>query len=326
MSAAADSPGAATPSPRKKRRAVTAPAPPSEADAKRMRVKARRIADALSEVYPVAPRGFLDHRNDFTLLVAVVLSAQTTDVRVNQVTPALFDAADNPAAMAALGAERVLEYVRAVGLAPGKSRNIAALSEQIVRDHGGAVPRTLAGLESLAGVGRKTASVVLLQAHGVPAFPVDTHVHRLACRWGAGVAGNVEATEALLRQWFPDETGWAELHTRIILFGREHCPARKHDMDGCPVCSFAATAEARALNRAHPTKFVASPTHRDPYSLRAAPPTPADAAPAAPADAAPSRRSKKPRTPPPPPPSDSGDAVPARRSARAAARRAAREA
>jgi endonuclease III len=255
-------------SPRKRRVPLAVAEVPSAAELPRMHAKAERIAAALTSIYPVAPAGFLDHRNDFTLLVAVVLSAQTTDVKVNEVTPALFDAADNPRDMAALGVDRVLELIRTVGLAPGKSRNIVGLSERIVEEHSGEVPRTFDELEGLPGVGHKTASVLMMQAHGIPAFPVDTHIHRLACRWGCGVAKSVEKTEANLKLWFPDETTWGELHTRIILFGREHCHSRKHDMDACPVCSFAATDEARRLNASNPTKFVAAPKHADPYSIQ----------------------------------------------------------
>jgi endonuclease III len=250
------------------KRTPPAPPPPSNADLPRMRAKAARISTALTAAYPVAPVGFLDHRDAYTLLVAVVLSAQTTDVKVNQVTPALFDAADTPAKMIALGQERVLELVRTVGLAPGKSKNIVGLSEQLVERHAGAVPRTFEELEGLPGVGHKTASVVMMQAFKIPAFPVDTHVHRLACRWGCGDSKSVEKTEAVLKQWFDDESAWGDLHTRIILFGREYCPARNHDMDACPVCSFAATAEARRLNLSSSNKFVGAPAHKDPYSIR----------------------------------------------------------
>lgn len=260
---------AATPSPRK-RAPLRAPAPlpsPSGRDLLRLRRKASRIEAVLTEVYPEAPRGFLDHSDPFTLLVSVVLSAQTTDVRVNMVTPALFKAAPTPAAMKELGVERVQELIKSVGLAPSKARALVGLSKTIDEVHGGEVPRTMDELTRLPGVGWKTASVCGIQAFGIPAFPVDTHIHRLACRWGCGNAKSVEKTEASLRMWFPDETTWADLHTRIILFGREHCPARKHDMDSCPLCSFAATEEARRLNKLHPNKFVGAPKHKDPYSM-----------------------------------------------------------
>lgn len=134
------------------------------------------------------------------------------------------------------------------------------------------MPQTFEGLESLAGVGHKTASVVMMQAFKKPAFPVDTHIHRLACRWGCGDAKSVEKTEAMLKRWFPDPSTWGELHVRIILFGREFCPARKHDMDLCPICSFAATEESRRANDINVNKFVAAVKHSNPYSVRDAPP------------------------------------------------------
>lgn len=230
--------------------------------------KGRRIVDALSKVYPEAPEGFLDHRNTFTLLVAVVLSAQTTDLKVNAVTPALFDLANCPKDMADLGEKKVLELIRTVGLAPQKARAIIGLSNKILTDYNGNVPDTFEELESLPGVGHKTASVVMMQAFRKPAFPVDTHIHRLACRWGCGDAKSVEKTEALLKLWFPDQTSWGQLHIRIILFGREHCPAINHDMDACPVCSFAATDEARRLNLSSPRKFIAPQTVRDCFAIR----------------------------------------------------------
>lgn len=261
---------ATTPSPRK-RAPLRAPAPappPSGVDLARLRRKASRIEATLTDVYPQAPRGFLDHSDPFTLLVAVVLSAQTTDTRVNMVTPALFEAAPTPSAMKDLGVERVQEFIKSVGLAPSKARALVGLSQTIDEVHGGKVPRSMDELTRLPGVGRKTASVVGAQAFGLPSFPVDTHIHRLACRWGCGDAKSVEKTEASLRMWFPNESTWAELHTRIILFGREYCPARKHDMDECPICSFAATAEARSLNKSYPNKFVPAPRHKDPFSIR----------------------------------------------------------
>lgn len=249
------------------RRPVSLP-PLSPADLASALKKASRIESALVEAYPVAPACFLDHSDNFTLLVAVVLSAQTTDVKVNQVTPALFRAAPTPAKMAALGADAILEHVRQVGLAKTKSQRIAALARILCDEHGGEVPRTFEELEALPGVGHKTASVVMMQAFGLPAFPVDTHIHRLACRWGCGDAKSVEMTEEALKVWFPNEGSWGELHTRIILFGREHCPSRNHDMDECLVCRFAATDEARELNSDSPKKFVAAKEHKNPYSIR----------------------------------------------------------
>lgn len=201
--------------------------------------KADRILRILDELYPAPPIP-LAHSDPFTLLVAVMLSAQTTDERVNRVTPGLFAKARTPAAMTALPVSEILAEIRSCGLAPGKARNLKALSEILVRDHGGVVPCDLAALEALPGVGHKTASVVLAQAFGLPAFPVDTHIHRLAARWGLSDGHSVEKTERDLKALFPEET-WARLHLAIIYFGREHCPARGHDLTRCPICSWAAT-------------------------------------------------------------------------------------
>jgi endonuclease-3 len=201
--------------------------------------KAARILEILDRLYPHPPIP-LDHEDPFTLLVAVVLSAQTTDERVNQVTPGLFAKARTPAAMARLSVDEILEEIRSCGLAPGKARNLKALAEILERDFDGAVPCDMEALESLPGVGHKTASVVLVQAFGVPAFPVDTHIHRLAARWGLSDGRSVEKTERDLKALFPRET-WARLHLAMIYFGREYCPARGHDLSACPICSWAAT-------------------------------------------------------------------------------------
>lgn len=201
--------------------------------------KAARILAQLDELYPTQPIP-LDHSNPFTLLVAVLLSAQTTDKKVNEVTPALFAAADNPAAMAALPVDAILGHIRQVGLAPTKARNIKALSELLLSRHGGVVPADFEALEALPGVGHKTASVVMSQAFGVPAFPVDTHIHRLASRWGLSSGKNVEQTERDLKALFPREA-WNRVHLQIIFFGREHCPARGHNLGSCPICSWAAS-------------------------------------------------------------------------------------
>jgi len=201
--------------------------------------KAARIVAVLEELYPTVPVP-LDHVDPFTLLVAVALSAQTTDKKVNQVTPALFARAPGPAEMARMDPEEVRAIIREVGLAPGKSKNLVALSKRLVELHGGEVPRTFEELEALPGVGHKTASVVMAQAFGVPAFPVDTHIHRLAARWGLSSGKNVETTEADLKRTFPEQL-WNKLHLQIIFFGREHCPARHHDLATCPICSFAAS-------------------------------------------------------------------------------------
>lgn len=204
----------------------------------RRQEKADRIGGMLDELYPKPPIP-LDHRDPYTLLVAVTLSAQTTDAKVNQVTPALFARADTPRKMAALGPDRIRELIREIGLAPTKARNLARAAGQIVEAGGEVVP-DWDFLESLAGVGHKTASVVMAQAFGEPAFPVDTHIHRLASRWGLSRATNVEQTERDLKAAFDADT-WARRHLQIIYFGREFCPARHHDLTECPICSWAAT-------------------------------------------------------------------------------------
>ena len=201
--------------------------------------KADRIAEQLQAFYPVIPIP-LDHTNPFELLVAVLMSAQTTDLKVNEVTPALFAKASSAAEMAKLDVETILSDIRQVGLAPTKAKNIKRLSEMLVERHGGEVPASFQALEGLPGVGHKTASVVMSQAFGVPAFPVDTHIHRLAARWGLSNGTTVEKTEHDLKAVFPREK-WNDLHLQIIFFGREYCPARFHDLTQCPICSWAAT-------------------------------------------------------------------------------------
>ncbi len=192
----------------------------------------------LDELYPDPPIP-LDHTDPFTLLVAVALSAQTTDKKVNQVTPALFARASTPEQMATLDPAEILAIIREVGLAPTKARNLWTAANQIV-DAGGELVGDWEFLESLAGVGHKTASVVMAQAFGVPAFPVDTHIHRLAMRGGLSSGKNVEQVERDLKAVFPKET-WNDRHLQIIYFGREYCPALRHDLAACPICSFAAT-------------------------------------------------------------------------------------
>lgn len=208
--------------------------------------KAERIVTILEELYPQTPIP-LDHVDPFTLLVAVVLSAQTTDKKVNQVTPALFERAPDPASMAALGADTIREIIREIGLAPQKAKNLEKMGEMLV-ERGGTVPRTFEELEALPGVGHKTASVVMAQAFGIPAFPVDTHIHRLAARWGLSNGKNVDQTERDLKKVFP-EASWNKLHLQIIYFGREHCPARYHDLDQCPICAWAATQKRKDEER-----------------------------------------------------------------------------
>ncbi|MDQ3036440.1 MAG: endonuclease III [Myxococcota bacterium] len=206
--------------------------------------KAERIAAILDELYSDPPIP-LDHTDPFTLLVAVVLSAQTTDKKVNEVTPALFAAAPTPAAMAALAEAEILAYIRQVGLSPQKAKALKGLAAKLVAEHGSQVPRTFEALEELPGVGHKTASVVMVQAFGVPAMPVDTHIHRLSWRWGLSDGSNVAKTEADLKRTF-DVSRWNKLHLQIIYFGREHCPALRHDLEACPICSWAAPANVRA--------------------------------------------------------------------------------
>ncbi len=201
--------------------------------------KAERIQKILDELYP-AQLVPLDHVDPYTLLVAVLLSAQCTDVRVNQVTPVLFSQAATPQEMVALGVGRIRRSIRSCGLAPSKAKNILALSKILVARHGGGVPDNFEDLEALPGVGHKTAGVVMAQAFGVPAFPVDTHIHRLAARWGLSSGRNVEQTERDLKRIFARED-WAKLHLQIIHFGREFCPARGHDLGTCRICSWTAT-------------------------------------------------------------------------------------
>lgn len=212
--------------------------------------KANKIVEVLNNLYPETPIP-LHHSDPFTLLVAVMLSAQTTDKKVNEVTPALFARASTPAEMAALEVEELRQLIRQIGLAPTKAKNLRAASQLLVERHGGQVPRTFEELEALPGVGHKTASVVMSQAFGFPAFPVDTHIHRLAARWGLSDGSSVKKTEEDLKATF-DRALWNRLHLQIIYFGREHCPARRHDLTACPICSWAATdkrvAEEAARN------------------------------------------------------------------------------
>lgn len=211
--------------------------------------KAVRIQEILETLYPETPVP-LDHSDPFTLLVAVLLSAQTTDARVNIVTPGLFAKGPTPARMAKLSEAEILEEIKTCGLAPRKSVAIRKLANILINEYDGEVPASFEALESLPGVGHKTASVVMAQAFGVPAFPVDTHIHRLASRWGLSRARNVEETERDLKKLFP-KASWNRLHLQIIFFGREHCPALRHDLSACPICGWAATktrmaAEAKA--------------------------------------------------------------------------------
>lgn len=189
----------------------------------------------LEELYPETPIP-LKHSDPYTLLVAVLLSAQCTDERVNKITPTLFARADNPADMINLSVEEIKEIIKPCGLSPAKSKAIWELSRLILEKHGGEVPQTFQDLEALPGVGHKTASVVMSQAFGFTAFPVDTHIHRLATRWGLSDGKNVVKTEKDLKAVFPEST-WNKLHLQIIFFGRQFCPARGHKKENCPVCS-----------------------------------------------------------------------------------------
>jgi endonuclease-3 len=200
--------------------------------------RARRIMTILDEHFP-APAMPLDHEDPYQLLVATVLSAQCTDARVNLVTPALFARAPDATALAKMRSSQILPFIRTCGLAPTKAKNLAALARQLVAEHGGEVPADQEALERLPGVGHKTASVVMVQAFGVPTFPVDTHIHRLAQRWQLSTGKNVDQTERDLRAVFPRER-WHLLHLQIIYFGRKFCPALRHHVDACPICSWAA--------------------------------------------------------------------------------------
>jgi endonuclease-3 len=219
--------------------AAAATAPPATERAAR----AARIGRILDELFPT-PAIPLAHGDPFQLLVAVILSAQCTDARVNLVTPALFARAPDAGAMAAMTPAEIERYIRTCGLAPAKAKNLSAMSRLLVAGHGGVVPRSFEALEALPGVGHKTASVVMAQAFGEPAFPVDTHIHRLAGRWGLSRARSVEEVERDLKRAFPQDR-WNALHLQIIYFGRTHCPARGHDQAQCPICSWA-MSKARA--------------------------------------------------------------------------------
>lgn len=197
--------------------------------------KADRIAAKLDELYPTTPIP-LDHQDPYTLLIAVLLSAQCTDKRVNEVTPYLFARAATPETMAEVPVDEIRAIIKPCGLSPRKSKAISELSHILLEEHAGAVPQSFDALERLPGVGHKTASVVMSQAFGVPAFPVDTHIHRLAYRWTLSTGKNVTKTEADLKRLFPKDS-WNKLHLQIIFFGREYCPARGHDPYKCPICS-----------------------------------------------------------------------------------------
>lgn len=238
----------------------------------RLDEKARKIMEILDRLYP-KPAIPLDHQDPFSFLVAVVLSAQSTDKKVNEVTPGLFAKAKTPAAMAALPESEIFASIKTVGLAPTKAKNIKRLAQLLVERHQGEVPRSFEALEALPGVGHKTASVLMSQAFGQPAFPVDTHIHRLAARWGLSSGRSVVETEADLKRLFP-VARWNDLHLQIIYFGREHCPALRHDASRCPICGWAAAPVVASSVKKAPVKKraerAAKPSTKAPAAKRAA--------------------------------------------------------
>jgi endonuclease-3 len=197
--------------------------------------KVTDIIHILEKLYP-DPQVPLNHKDAYTLLISVLLSAQCTDVMVNKITPRLFKLADNPYDMMKFSVEEIREIIKPCGLSPMKSKGIAGLSKILVEKYNGEVPGTFKELEELPAVGHKTASVVMTQWFGLPAFPVDTHIHRLAFRWGLSNGKNVDQTEKDLKRLIP-ESKWNKAHLQIIYFGREYCPARNHDWQKCPICS-----------------------------------------------------------------------------------------
>ena len=203
--------------------------------ARSAKAKAKAIAAILDALFPETPIP-LQHDDPYTLLIAVLLSAQCTDERVNIITPILFARAHTPQDMVQLSVEEIKEIIKPCGLSPAKSKAIWELSRILLEKHKGQVPQTFEELEALPGVGHKTASVVMSQGFGFPAFPVDTHIHRLAARWGLSTGKSVEQTERDLKALFP-KSSWNKLHLQIIFFGRAYCPARGHDKEKCPICS-----------------------------------------------------------------------------------------
>ena len=197
--------------------------------------RVQQISKILDQLFP-NPQIPLSHKDPYTLLIAVLLSAQCTDARVNQITPKLFAIADTPEKMILLDPKEIEEIIRPCGLSPTKSRAIWNLSKQLIKKHKSQVPKTFASLENLPGVGHKTASVVMIQAFQKPAFPVDTHIHRCAERWGLSEGKSVKQTEACLKRIFPKKS-WSKIHLQIIYFARKYCPARGHKKENCPICS-----------------------------------------------------------------------------------------
>lgn len=213
----------------------------------RRQERADKVGEILDALYP-APGIPLEHNDAFTLLIAVLLSAQTTDARVNIVTPGLFELAGTPAEMAEAEVEDILGAIKTCGLAPTKAKRVKKLSQILMDEYDGLVPDNLTDLEKLPGVGHKTASVVMTQWFGEPAFPVDTHIHRAAQRWRLTSGSTVAAAEKDLKKVFPKDT-WNRRHLQIIYFGREHCPARYHEFEECPICSWATTKKRRREER-----------------------------------------------------------------------------
>lgn len=197
--------------------------------------RASKIQAILDQLFPHPPIP-LNHTSDYTLLIAVLLSAQCTDKKVNEITPKLFAKAKTPEEMVTLAVEDIQSIIRPCGLAPTKAKAIKRLSEILLEKYGGDIPRTLEGLETLPGVGHKTASVIATHVLKVPAFPVDTHIHRCAKRWGLSSGKNVQQTEKDLMQLFP-KASWENLHLQIIYYARKYCPAKKHSVEACPICS-----------------------------------------------------------------------------------------
>lgn len=206
--------------------------------------KVQYILSTLEQLYPEVPVP-LDHKDAYTLLIAVLLSAQCTDKRVNEITPFLFAKADNPTDMLKLTVEQIRDIIKPCGLSPAKSKAIWGLSKIIIEQHKGQVPFGFEALEALPGVGHKTASVVMSQAFNVPAFPVDTHIHRLAQRWGLSSGKNVEQTERDLKRLIPEDK-WNKAHLQFIFYGREYCPARAHVIEQCPICFHLLQSKAKA--------------------------------------------------------------------------------
>ena len=205
--------------------------------------KAKKIEKILDRLYPTTPIPLI-HSSAYTLLVAVMLSAQSTDKKVNQITPILFKHAKTPEQMFLLDVKKIKNLIKEIGLAPTKAKNLKKMAMQLIK--GGGVRPDWDYLESLAGVGHKTASVVMSQWYGIPAFPVDTHIHRLASRWGISKAKNVKMTERDLKNIWPKEQ-WNKLHLQIIFFGREHCPARNHNLKKCLICSWSASKKKQEM-------------------------------------------------------------------------------